>query len=447
MQYFILKQIRKKLLCILFFVFFGCTSYAGNIHFYAFFNTLDSTNDNSDNIKDYREGALYDFERSRLKVKEIATFLKFGYKEHSYIGADFNIKNIKNIIKADAFSVDDIVIFQIGCHGYRFNNQQSKFPTPLISNTYGSSGTTIDQISIHFEQYFNSLYEKKPRLLIAIVDACNNSNNRNAPDNWEQGLFALAGNDITKSPIAERYKDLFLNVKGKILISSVSPTETIPESSSKGSLFMEQFWSTMDKYVTNNNSVSWNLVLNEIREKTLQSSKIVQQKKIRNTICTPFWSESTSYDLFNYSNKGKIENEPFNQFEIYIQNGKKYYLKKEYSNAIIEFRKALNIKPYFSYAKFYIFLCEAYLNYEEFSTVDQYQICNLLNSTTDLGFLKEPDFMWIQYCIAVSYLYGTKGSKCKLKKDYIKAIDWFKIASNNGLQCATERLNHFGINE
>ncbi|CRX37611.1 caspase family protein [Estrella lausannensis] len=110
---------------------------------------------------------------------------------------------------------DDVVFFYFSGHGFRTNSKSG--------NQWPNLYLTSDKIGIDFYAVFQSLSAKKPRLLIALSDCCNNV----LPEKSAPPVVPIHAYKHLK-PISYQqanYKRLFLKTKGTILIGSSIPGE------------------------------------------------------------------------------------------------------------------------------------------------------------------------------------------------------------------------------
>jgi hypothetical protein len=144
---------------------------------------------------------------------------------------------------------DDVVFFYFSGHGYR---TASKGNIPWPNLEFSSLNKAVE-----FELITKKLSEKKPRLLLAIADACNGL----IADAWAPlVVYKSAEKALAKDQIQENYKKLFLKTKGRILITS-SESGELSWCGSDGSLYTNAFLRQLQSVVSSLQTPSWENLL------------------------------------------------------------------------------------------------------------------------------------------------------------------------------------------
>lgn len=189
-------------------------------------------------------------------LKNVEAALK---KISSKSGISLSVKTFSNEYLKEPFlshiaslniEKDDIIFFYFSGHGFR---TESKKDNPW-SNLYLSR----DQEAIDFKEIVHTLQEKKPKLLIAFSDCCNNVlPEDNAPPLYK--IHAHKG-QIFISAEASNYKRLFHKTKGSILISGAAPGE-FSWCTKNGGLFTLAFFQSLEDEAKFPRPAEWQYIL------------------------------------------------------------------------------------------------------------------------------------------------------------------------------------------
>jgi hypothetical protein len=119
---------------------------------------------------DRKLGAGVAENRANIKsfLKNVQTLTGLNVASTEVAGADFNCKSIVSAIDNLNVSADDVVFFYYAGHGFRRDSSQTKFPEFYCRRT-----ADPDEPDETLSQAVESISAKRPRLIIAIADACN----------------------------------------------------------------------------------------------------------------------------------------------------------------------------------------------------------------------------------------------------------------------------------
>lgn len=131
--------------------------------------------------------------------------------------SNFNIQNLARTIRGIRVAPDDVIMFLYSGHGFRTPGKDTKWPFLALRDPVSGEHAPAD-----FAEVVDLLGERKPRLMIALVDACNNSAAATgARNDREQGVPLR---QLT-SDLKAGYQRLFLDGKGFLIAAAASPNE------------------------------------------------------------------------------------------------------------------------------------------------------------------------------------------------------------------------------
>ena len=155
-------------------------------------------------------------------------------------------------LKEISIQEDDVVLFYFSGHGYRTNSKNG--------NQWPNLYLTSDKIGIDFYAVFESLSAKKPRLLIALSDCCNNV----LPEKSAPPVVPIHAYKHLKPAAYQQanYKKLFLKTKGTILIGSSTPGE-FSWGTQSGGLYTLAFLKFLLEDVSSPKPADWHVILDK----------------------------------------------------------------------------------------------------------------------------------------------------------------------------------------
>jgi hypothetical protein len=160
----------------------------------------------------------------------------------------FSCKSILATASKLKLSPDDVILFYYAGHGFRTSATPTKFPDFDCSRSTSDPPAGMSGVVSRF------LRSQKPRLLIAIADACNKET---APSFTSRAIpLELAGRDLKFA-----LRRLFLQYKGELLMSGSIPGEfsyySVVEES-LGGYFSNQLMKALYQKINQNGAhVSW----------------------------------------------------------------------------------------------------------------------------------------------------------------------------------------------
>ncbi len=405
-------------------------SWATNkIHFIALFNTIETS---------IAPSAEKVYSASEQEFGSIANMIGYEFVPYKIKGADFEGRaTIEQVLQNLKTAPQDIIILHAFGHGFRYTGQQSTFPVIQLS------AARTSRVSIETEELYRMIQNKPARFKLMLIEACNNLE---APQ--EQGKIELmamiAMNDKgMKMANIERYKDLFLRVKGSLIIASAKKgqeAQVPPPIVSAITRFFRHFQTSMQMLLlSDNKKAKWQTLVDDVNnymqiEKrmtkehikvTIEQESVCEFRDFVEDIDLPTSQTPAPQVAYNFDT-------PTENYLKYMKNGNNLYNQKLYEQAQNAYQNALNSKPYDYRAKQGVYLCKAMLGQIDFKELDSQQLCQLLDVLS-----QSTDFQGKQFAFA-QYLYGVVSIKGKgdCRKDWQKAEKWLRISYNNGVESA-----------
>jgi hypothetical protein len=181
---------------------------------------------------------------------------------------EFSKTSVRNALTNLNPKSNDIVVFIYSGHGYRWSNQNSKYPN--IDLRYSNYQNVSENTSYNLSDIYNTIIDKGARLNIVIGDCCNSDigiSNRN-------GEASLASRKQHQGRV-DKLRALFLESRGNLIAAAAKPYETSCGNSRDGGYFLTSFFAAISKETSrlNDNAPSWaNIIshtINSANYKTL----------------------------------------------------------------------------------------------------------------------------------------------------------------------------------
>lgn len=248
-------------ICILTFVILFCASVnlsAQKIHAIAFCNTLDSK---------IGESCANDHDRFKDEIELIAPILGYELVFTSKIAENCSKDNLMSVLQNLNTTDKDIIFFYYSGHGSHAPGDNDLLPQMCLKyNAYEESKWVpvkkVDEI----------LSTKSGALKIIMTDCCNKV------QDFVSQKFALMeckGNTTYNDIRPENYRKLFLEAKGKIIVTS-SKKGQVSYGPKEGGVFSISFWNELWNAGTTNQKPDWNSLLAKVKSSTL---KVTQNKQ------------------------------------------------------------------------------------------------------------------------------------------------------------------------
>ena len=260
-------------------ILFFCSSlsYGQTIHAIVFAATNDAT---------IGDGSQKSFNLISSEIETIINQTGLRSKLYYRTGDAFTLGSYQSVINdlEDVNLSQDVVLFYFLGHGYQSNNP---YPNVVFKNTSGVvSQQDLDEASVSLEDISRELNQKGARLTIVIGEACNNELD------LDSGNYTNTEDIVTNltPPLAtqEKYRRLFLQAEGSILVSSSRSGQPSYISKSEGGAFTQSFLKALHKQTQKSNlsKAHWIALFDDARKRT---QTLAKRKKFE-TVQTPQFS-------------------------------------------------------------------------------------------------------------------------------------------------------------
>lgn len=231
------------------------------LHFVAVINTV---------VQDIGASCRRDYDNILSEMQGIAKSLGIQFKKYDVMDADYSPASVKRVIKDLQPSANDVVFFLYSGHGFRFDDQKSRYPAMALNK---SEYDDIKKNYLLMSEIYRAICAKKARLNIVLSDCCNTPIGINTPPMREDGtLFGRSNNNFSISRLGQ----LLLQERGNLLSTAASPGET-SLCDMTGGFFTMAFIRALRKEInaTNQQKVSWNTIINNTISAARDRSKAV----------------------------------------------------------------------------------------------------------------------------------------------------------------------------
>ncbi len=179
-------------------------------------------------------GKSVDIDRKKLEkfLPSIAKNTGLTLKAQSIYGHRLTRKSVATALNQLSVRPNDVVIFYYSGHGGRMSSKRTKWPSMVIERSL-----------LDFDWIIAALKRKNPRFFMAIADSCNNVLDKYSPSRD----FFLG------TPKPESYRQLFLNYRGNVVVSSSKPGQYSWGTSQYGGLFTRAFLGSLNKELASSN--------------------------------------------------------------------------------------------------------------------------------------------------------------------------------------------------
>ena len=166
-------------------------------------------------------------------------------------GSNFTVQNLVRTIRGIRVNPDDVIVFLYSGHGQGEPGKETMWPYMMVPDPESGKYAHAD-----FADVVDLLGEQKPRLLVALADACNNfgSDAKGARNSRDQGIPIRP---LTMD-VKAGYQRLFLEGRGILIAAAASPSEVANGEVSGGVLTNGFLMALVDE--VEHSSPSWESV-------------------------------------------------------------------------------------------------------------------------------------------------------------------------------------------
>jgi len=183
------------------------------------------------------------------EVEKIAKFTGMDISKISVSEEKVTTSEMLELLDDVVFDDDDVVLFYFAGHGYRTCSKDRDNLWPIL---YFS----LDDVGIDHEYITQALIEKNPRLLLSVVDVCNNY----LPESYCPPMFSRSmSRAATEKEICDNYKELFLNFHGVIRVAGAKAGQ-VSWGSSSGGFFTKALFLSLTEEVLKLSHPDWEQV-------------------------------------------------------------------------------------------------------------------------------------------------------------------------------------------
>jgi hypothetical protein len=231
------------------------------------------------NVLDIGTSCDVDKNKTINEINTIGSELGIKVEKHIIAGSNYRKSEVDRVLTGLRPGANDVVMFIYSGHGFRYENQASRYPViDLTENNYQSIGA---ETSMHLSKIYDQIVAKGARLNIVIGDCCNTS----IGVTERTGEFSLTSRSQSRGKI-DRLKTLFLNSRGNMIIAAAQPNESAYGNSRDGGYFTSSFFAALSKetsYLTET-TPSWDAIVNRAIESTKYKTSHLSSGKSQNGI-------------------------------------------------------------------------------------------------------------------------------------------------------------------
>lgn len=251
----------KKIGLLILTMAFAITTQAQTIHWLTF---IDTTDDNVGRIDILGRQVLY----NRFINVINAALAPVGYSSdiQDFYGTRTTPENCKDAVENLRCDEKDIVVFYYIGHGTRAKSDPTPYPQMLLAST------NIDKF-IPLSWVNDQLKKKGARLAVTIGMCCNVV--QDVTSKVSPTFSVNYGNTYVDDAAIKNIQKLFLENTGNIIVSSASPSQSsiaipvttdIVPAGKYIDLFTTSLIHVFDHHLKNNKSITWEAVLDNLKE-------------------------------------------------------------------------------------------------------------------------------------------------------------------------------------
>lgn len=212
-----------------------------------------------------------DNDRACDEIDAIAGYIGYEVVDYVYNGSKCTKQNLMAVLNGLNCGSQDIVFFYYSGHGAHAGaGLEDKFPQMCMNNP------AVQSLFVPVRQVEEIIRGKNPRLRIIITDCCNDID-ESGTISVKSFLDGKKGATVVKVNIADNYKRLFVNTRGKIMATSSKLGQTSGcardrEGHDLGGFYSLAFWNVLVKYCEERTAPTWKNIINTIKAKVAEDT-------------------------------------------------------------------------------------------------------------------------------------------------------------------------------
>ena len=229
-------------------------------------------------IADIGASTKVDMQNLTSEFEGIAAALQMTCYKNIIAQEDFTKEKLLQTVHGIQPGPNDIVVFLYSGHGFRFSDQQERFPMLDMRKSLYIQPSEHTYVSL--QDVYDIITQKGARLNIILGDCCNE--NIGVPK--ISGSSFIAGRS-TLNANTQKLAQLFLNASGNILGAGAVEGQFAIGNNAIGGYFTSSFISSIREEVSklkSNENPNWENILDNTIKATLKKSEICQQCKPQN---------------------------------------------------------------------------------------------------------------------------------------------------------------------
>ncbi len=231
-------------------------------------------------IPDIGPSTSLDLHNASNEFEGIANVLSMNFNKWIISDKNFNKEMVLATLNGFSPGSNDVVVLMYSGHGFRFSDQQEKFPQlDLRYNDYQPFGA---ETCINLKEIYDAIESKGARLNLVIGDCCNN--NIGVPK--QIGSSFLAARSTVNASIP-KLKKLFLESSGMIIAAGAQQGESSWGSNNNGGFFTNSLIGSIREEVSKlkyNDEPTWEDILMHATQSTQKKSQMCGNCKPQNPI-------------------------------------------------------------------------------------------------------------------------------------------------------------------
>lgn len=198
-----------------------------------------------------------DIKKLQSLMENVSKHTRLTLSSRYISGNQLSLANVNQAINSVSASPDDVIFFYWTGHGH--NAGDSVLPTMNIKQWQETLGLSVVK---------NTLEQKRPRLLIVIGDTCNKPTRTSREE------------ETPRNENPENYKELFLNYRGIIAVSSSKKGQFSYGNPQSGGIYTNAFLASLSAELASSNRPSWDALFKRTDKPLPVGQGVVQEPNI-----------------------------------------------------------------------------------------------------------------------------------------------------------------------